>query len=423
MTELITTDSIKPARAPFHVLVKPIGPLCNLDCEYCFYLKKTDMFKGSKFRMSDDLLELHIRRYIETQPQGTNEIAFAWQGGEPTLLGIDFFRKVIELQDRYRKTGTTISNGFQTNGTRLDRNWCEFLRENNFLVGISIDGPEHFHNKFRKTKGGKGSFRAVMKGLENLQQFEVDYNILTVIQRHNGDFPLEVYRGLRELGAEHIQFIPIIEQQEDEQVSTRSVLPNQYGEFMNAVFDEWLSHDIGRIYIQQVESALNSLINQSATICVHAETCGRALALEHNGDLFACDHFVFDEFRLGNISRADYPELVDGSQQTEFGLAKKTKLTERCLRCDVRHYCNGGCPAHQFITIKNETFRHNYLCEGYRAYFRHMRPYLEAIAEALRLNLPASNYHRFLSGKKTIVGRNDPCPCGSGRKFKRCCAR
>ncbi len=411
------------AQEPFHVIVKPIGPLCNLECEYCFYLDKAQMFRGSKFRISDELLETHIRDYIEGQPAGCQEVGFAWQGGEPTLLGIEFFRKVVALQDKYRKPGMLISNALQTNGTKLDRNWCEFLRENKFLVGISIDGPEAFHNRYRKTKGGKGSFQQVIRGLENLLKYQVDFNILTVIQRHNGDHPIEVYRGLKALGTQHIQFIPIVERISDTGVSERSVLPEQYGNFMIGVFNEWLAHDIGRIHIQQVESALSAVIGYGASICVHAKRCGRALALEHNGNVYACDHFVFNDYQIGNIEAQSYASLVDGAQQTAFGQAKEKELTAKCKRCDVLTLCNGGCPAQQFVPLRNEEFRHNYLCDGYKASFRHMQPFLTAMAGALRNKLPADQYHRFLTNHKPGIRRNDPCPCGSGKKFKKCCGR
>jgi uncharacterized protein len=427
MTEVIASSGLRalPARpsaqAPFHVIVKPIGPLCNLDCEYCFYLDKAAMFKGSKFRISDELLETHIKDYIESQPTGCQEVGFAWQGGEPTLLGLDFFRNVVALQDKYRRPGMQIANALQTNGTKLDDHWCEFLREHQFLVGISIDGPEKFHDRYRKTKGGKGSFDQVSKGLENLRKHQVEFNVLTVIQRHNGNHPSEIYNGLKEFGTKHLQFIPIVERTGDANVSERSVLPDQYGDFMIAVFDEWLAHDIGRIHVQQFESAVSACMDYGATVCVHARQCGRALALEHNGNVYACDHYVFDDYNIGNIAHQPYAELVDGDMQTTFGQAKEKELTDRCKRCDVRNLCNGGCPAHQFVPIRNEAFKHNYLCDGYKAFFRHIQPYMDAMTRALRNNSPAHQYHRFLPDHKLKPTRNSPCPCGSGKKFKKCC--
>ena len=378
------------------------------------------MFKGSKYQMSDEILEKHIKGYIDSQPVGCKEAGFAWQGGEPTLLGVDFFKKVVMLQNKYQRAGLVVSNALQTNGTKLDDQWCKFLKENNFLVGISIDGPERLHNRYRKTKDGKGSFQQVKFGLDNLIRHQVEFNVLTTVQRDNGDHPLEVYRALKDFGAEHIQFIPIVEKLGNGVVSSRSVLPGQYGEFMNTVFDEWLAADIGKIYIQQFESALSATVNQQATICVHAGQCGRALALEHNGDVFACDHFVFDDFRIGNIEQKTYLEMVDGEQQSDFGRAKK-RLTNRCKRCDIRQYCNGGCPAHRLVKHRQEQHLHNYLCDGYRSFFTHTRPYLEAIAKSLSNHMPASQYHRFLTRGGLAPGRNSLCPCGSGKKFKKCC--
>jgi|TARA_B100001964_G_scaffold245670_1_gene334579 uncharacterized protein len=379
------------------------------------------MFKGSKFHLSVELLEIHIRGYIESQPVGCQEVSFAWQGGEPTLLGLEYFRKIVALQEKYRRPGMHITNALQTNGTRLDSQWCEFLKEFEFLVGISIDGPEKFHNRYRKTKGGKGSYHLVKQGLDNLVKHGVEFNVLTVVQRHNADHPLEVYRGLTELGTQHLQFIPVVERSGKNGASERSVLPNQYGRFMISIFDEWLINDVGKIYIQQFESALNSAMGHVATICVHARECGRALALEHNGDVFACDHFVFDEYRIGNLQQQSYAEIVDGEDQMSFGHAKEKELTDRCRRCEIRDYCNGGCPAHQFIRFQNEEFEHNYLCEGYLDFFKHVQPYLNAMVQALKNKLPATQYYRFLADKKLRAGRNSPCPCGSGKKYKKCC--
>jgi len=380
------------------------------------------MFKGTKFRITDEILEKHIKDYIESQPAGCQKAEFAWQGGEPTLLGVDFFRKVVKLQDKYRKTGLEITNALQTNGTKLDDRWCKFLKENDFLVGISLDGPKRLHDRYRKTKNGKGSFQQVKRGLDNLIKHQVEFNVLTAVQRDNGDHPLEVYRSLKEFGIRHIQFIPIVEKLRDGTVSERSILPEQFGKFMNSIFDEWLATDMSRIYIQQFESALSTIIDHRATICVNAKQCGRCLALEHNGDVYACDHFVFEDFRIGNIRQEFYAEIVDGEQQSNFGQAKEKKLTNRCKRCDIRHYCNGGCPAQHFVNLRNEEYPHNYLCEGYKVFFRYTQPYLEAIAQALRNQMPANHYHHFLAASGLAPGRNSPCPCGSGKKFKKCCS-
>ncbi len=402
--------------APFHVLAKPIGPLCNLDCEYCFYLEKTSMFPGSKFHMTDDVLEAHIRGYIESQPDDSPEVNFAWQGGEPTLLGLDYFKRVVELQQRYQRPGMKISNSLQTNGTKLDIAWCQFLRANQFLVGISIDGPEELHDRYRVTKGGKGSFHQVKRGLDHLIAENVDYNVLTVVQRDNGDHPDEVYEGIKAMGAEFFQFIPIVERTGGQGVTDRSVLPGQFGEFMVRVFELWRQGDIGAVFVQHFDAALNAAVGNPYTVCVHAPECGRSVAIEHNGDLFSCDHYVEDEYRLGNINSQGYAAMLDGDLQTEFGRSKLTKLPAKCVECSIRYLCHGGCPAQRFIpTEKNDL---NYLCDGYFHFFSHIAPYMEAMKLALENGETANQYFRYMTLK---VGRNDPCPCGSGRKYKRCC--
>ncbi len=353
--------------APFHVLAKPIGPLCNLDCEYCFYLEKTSMFPGSKFHMTDDVLEAHIRGYIESQPDDSPEVNFAWQGGEPTLLGLDYFKRVVELQQRYQRPGMKISNSLQTNGTKLDIAWCQFLRANQFLVGISIDGPEELHDRYRVTKGGKGSFHQVKRGLDHLIAENVDYNVLTVVQRDNGDHPDEVYEGIKAMGAEFFQFIPIVERTGGQGVTDRSVLPGQFGEFMVRVFELWRQGDIGAVFVQHFDAALNAAVGNPYTVCVHAPECGRSVAIEHNGDLFSCDHYVEDEYRLGNINSQGYAAMLDGDLQTEFGRSKLTKLPAKCVECSIRYLCHGGCPAQRFIPAEQHDL--NYLCDGYFRFF------------------------------------------------------
>ncbi len=418
------SDGIVTSRAsePFHVMAKPIGPLCNLDCEYCFYLKKSDMFRGSKFRMTDDLLEAHVRDYIDAQPPGTPEVTFAWQGGEPTLLGLDFFKRAVEFQQHYRRQGMKISNALQTNGTKLDSSWCQFFKANKFLVGISMDGPEEFHNRYRKTKGGRGSYAEVKRGLDHLLAERVDFNVLTVIQRHNGYHGDEVYQGLKELGADFIQFIPIVERTGGTSVSSRSVLPEQFGSFLIDVFESWRIGDVGKIYVQSFDVALNAVMGNQNVLCVHAPECGRAVVLEHNGDLFACDHFVFPEYRIGNITEDSYSGMLDGEKQKAFGADKLKRLPPKCLKCSVRYLCNGGCPAHSFVPAQGTSFRQNYLCEGYLKFFTHIEPFLKGMKEALSHRLPACQYVQFLEDAKLKPGRNDICPCGSGKKYKHCCA-
>ena len=420
------------ARAEFHVLAKPIGPICNLDCEYCFYLQKKALFPESKnFRMTDSVLENFTRKYIEAQPMGTQKIDFAWQGGEPTLMGVDFFRKAIGYQRTYARPGMTITNSLQTNGTLLDDEWGKFLHDQGFLVGLSIDGPEEIHNKFRLDKKGRGSFREVMHGLEMLQKHSVEFNTLTVVQSHNSQYPLEVYDFLKDCGSTFFQFIPIVEPDPNDTVTYRSVPPERYGSFLNGVFDRWLEQsDVGEIFVQDFDLLLSQVMGMPATLCVHAETCGRSVAIEHNGDLFSCDHFVNREDQIGNVLQHTMVSMLDGPQQTKFGQDKRDGLPQYCLDCEFLEYCNGGCPKDRLVETPAGEPGLNYLCEGYKTYYSHTIPTFEKMAEALRMGRPASDYkmvdrvrQRQYAEQFGKVGRNDPCPCGSGKKYKKCCGR
>jgi len=420
------------ARAEFHVLAKPIGPICNLDCEYCFYLQKKALFPESKnFRMTDSVLENFTRKYIEAQPMGTQKIDFAWQGGEPTLMGVDFFRKAIGYQRTSARPGMTITNSLQTNGTLLDDEWGKFLHDQGFLVGLSIDGPEEIHNKFRLDKKGRGSFREVMHGLEMLQKHSVEFNTLTVVQSHNSQYPLEVYDFLKDCGSTFFQFIPIVEPDPNDTVTYRSVPPERYGSFLNGVFDRWLEQsDVGEIFVQDFDLLLSQVMGMPATLCVHAETCGRSVAIEHNGDLFSCDHFVNREDQIGNVLQHTMVSMLDGPQQTKFGQDKRDGLPQYCLDCEFLEYCNGGCPKDRLVETPAGEPGLNYLCEGYKTYYSHTIPTFEKMAEALRMGRPASDYkmvdrvrQRQYAEQFGKVGRNDPCPCGSGKKYKKCCGR
>ncbi|MCH2175261.1 MAG: anaerobic sulfatase maturase [Lentisphaeria bacterium] len=413
-----------PQTRPFHVLGKPSGPICNLDCEYCFYLDKVKLFKkDSDFRMSEEVLERHIEKYIEAQYQPGLEINFAWQGGEPTLMGVDWFRKVVEFQEKYAPKDANITNAFQTNGTLLDDEWGKFLHDHKFLVGISIDGPEELHDHFRKNRGGRGTYDQVIKGLRILQKHNVEYNVLTVVQSHNGDHPLKVYNHIKDLGAEFIQFIPIVEPESNNgKVSYRSVGPKQFGKFMITIFDEWLKKDIGKIFIQHFDGALANELNTGGAICVHSPECGRSVAIEHNGNVYSCDHFVFDEYLVGNIMDEDYPSIMDSPKQNKFGKDKLHELPQKCITCPVRQQCHGGCPAHRIKKSEEGKTNLNYLCAGYLDFFSHIKPYLNAMGQALMRRMPATEYIQFMP-KQPEVGRNSPCPCGSGKKFKRCCGK
>jgi uncharacterized protein len=436
-------NDFSTSRLPgFHVMAKPTGPICNLDCKYCFYLEKENLYpENSDWTMPADVLENFVRRYIEGQ-QAQN-VSFAWQGGEPTLLGVDFFRNIVNLQKKYAG-GKQIENAFQTNGVLLDDEWCEFLAENKFLVGLSIDGPRKLHDSYRVDKGGQPTFDRVLRGLEYLKKHGVEFNTLTVVHRKNSYFPHEIYRFLKEIGSRFMQFIPIVERiaavpdpsglvligprdTERAQVSGWSVEAPQYGKFLSSIFDEWVRHDVGRYFVQTFDVALESWLGLDQSLCVFRKTCGTALAIEHNGDLYSCDHYVYPENRLGNIMEHSLEAMVNSRQQLEFGLAKRELLPSYCRECTVRFACNGECPKHRFIRTPDGEDGLNYLCAGYKIFFQHIDPYMRFMAEELRRRRPPANVMRWaqlrdLQASATKnVGRNDPCPCGSGRKFKNCC--
>ena len=428
---------------PFHIMAKPAGPLCNLQCRYCFYLEKENLFPGkTDFRMNDEVLESFIRQQIAAQPG--SHTAFAWQGGEPALLGIDFYRKAAALQKKYVGS-KIIENTFQTNGTLLNDEWCSFFKEHNFLVGLSIDGPEEFHNHYRITKGGRGSFSKVMEGLECLKKHGVDFNTLTVVQKHNSQKPLEVYHFLKEIGSGFMQFIPIVERtsvtktqdglhlvppdsKEEAKVTEWSVRPKQYGVFLSSIFNEWVRNDVGRYYVQIFDIALEAWYGMNPSLCIFRRTCGDAMALEHNGDLYSCDHYVYPENRLGNILKAKLISLAHSGQQEKFGQDKLNLLPEYCRSCSVRFVCNGECPKHRFSQTPDGKDGLNYLCEGYKHFFNHIDPYMKYMANELRHERPPANVMQRVKEKDKgfpsyKAGPNDPCPCGSGRKYKKCCGR
>ena len=389
----------KPAaKRPFHVLSKPIGPICNLACEYCFYLDKTEYYLGqNRFDMSDDALEIHIRNYIESQPAHCKEVTFGWQGGEPTLRGIGFFCRVVALQLKYARPGMAIVNTLQTNGVLINDEWARFLKQHNFLVGISIDGDEELHDHYCKTKSGKGSYQQVVRGLKCLQKHDVEVNVLTVVQSHNGQHGKRVYQHLRSLGVQFIQFIPVVEPVKGAGVSSRSVRPEQFGRFMSEVFDCWRQNDIGRVFVSHFDNALGMSLGMPSSICVHAPVCGDNIVVEHNGDVYSCDHFVYPEFRLGNIQHQDYPDLIETPIQQQFSSRKPTGSRMHCQACPQRDLCNGACPA-QRIDQNGElsiTAPH-YLCEGYKLFFTHIRPYLVAMGQCLRRGIPPFEYQRFM---------------------------
>lgn len=390
----------------FHIMAKPSGPICNLDCTYCFYLEKENLYgAGKSLNMPDDVLESYVRQYIRSQTGP--EVAFAWQGGEPTLMGIAFFERAVELQRKYGD-GRPVTNAIQTNGTLLDDSWGEFLARNDFLVGVSIDGPAELHDAYRVDKGGKPTFDRVMRGIRTLQRHGVEFNTLTVVNRLNSYRAQEVYRFLKEIGSRYLQFIPVVEQvaaQPDAnglrllkplaphpmKVSEWSVEPLQYGRFLQEVFDEWVRADVARIYVQVFDVALESWMGMQQSLCVFARTCGSAMAMEHNGDLYSCDHFVYPDNKLGNIMESPLATMAASPQQVRFGRDKDLGLPSDCIECDVRFACNGECPKHRFLLTASGEPGLNYLCAGYKHFFHHIDPYMKFMADELRQERPPAN--------------------------------
>ena len=395
----------------FHIMTKPIGPICNLDCKYCFYLEKDNLYPETRqWAMPRETLESYVRQYIAAQPQ--QEIHFAWQGGEPTLLGVDFFRTVVDLQRQYAD-GKTIHNALQTNATLLDDEWGDFLREQKFLVGVSIDGPRELHDYYRVDKGNAPTFDRVMRGLEVLKKHGVDFNTLTVVNRKNSEYPLEVYRFLKEIGSGFLQFIPVVERKAAQadgnglvliqpsykqaaEVTEWSVEAEAYGKFLSRIFDEWVRKDVGRTFVQLFDVALESWLGMEASLCVFRRTCGSALAMESNGDVYSCDHFVYPEYRLGNIEETALDEIVALPAQESFGRAKLDALPRMCRQCEVRFACNGECPKHRFVNTPEGEPGLNYLCAGYKHFFKHIDPHMKFMANELRMGQPPANIMRIL---------------------------
>jgi uncharacterized protein len=371
------------------------------------------------------------------------EVTIAWQGGEPTLMGLDFFRRSVELAERYLAPGQRAAYTVQTNGTLLDPEWAAFFKEHGFLVGISIDGPQPMHDAYRVNKGGAGSFDQVMQGLGHLRAAGVEWNALTTVHAANGDHGRAVYRFLRdECDARFIQLIPILERvaeagvdgtvpwtswrdrplytQAGSHVTGRSVGAVQYGRFLIDVFEEWVRHDVGRVYVQMFDVALANWVGEPPGLCIHSETCGLALALEHTGDLYSCDHFVEPRYKLGNIQQTHLIELVSSPQQRRFGLDKRDSLPRYCRECDVRFACHGGCPKDRFIETPDGEPGLNYLCVGYKAFFHHVDRPMRFMAEQLAAGKAPAEIMQRYAAADALRGRNDPCPCGSGRKWKRC---
>ncbi|OHD73669.1 MAG: anaerobic sulfatase maturase [Spirochaetes bacterium RBG_13_68_11] len=441
-----------PRETPFTIMAKPAGPACNLACEYCFYREKSSLFPtGAATRMSPEVLESFVRQYIGSQPRG--EVTFAWQGGEPTLLGLDFFQRVVALQARCAE-GRRVKNALQTNGVLIDERWAAFLAEHAFLVGVSIDGPPQLNDRFRRDPAGGPTADRVLRAVEALKRARVDFNTLTVVNRRNAERPLEVYAFLKEIGSTFLQFIPLVERiprrgageragataapgralagppgsegAEGAAVAPWSVEPARYRDFLCAIFDRWVREDVGRVFVQHFEAVLSAWSGRGSGLCVFDERCGTALVLEHNGDVYSCDHYVYPEFWLGNIIETPLNELARSAAQTAFGEAKRNTLPSQCRECAVRFACNGGCPKHRFVRALEGEPGLNYLCPAYRGFLDHAGPLLQEILRLIldsRSPAPIMDVLRAEDLRRALAsaGRNDPCPCGSGRKFKQCC--
>jgi len=376
-------------RLAFHVMLKPVGATCNLNCKYCFYLSKKRLYPDSHLRMTDELVEAYVRQYIESQQAPSATIA--WQGGEPTLIGPDFFRRSVECAKKHARPDMRIEHTLQTNGILLDDEWCEFFRKNGFLIGLSLDGPRELHDCYRVDAAGAPTFDRVVDAARLMQQHRVDFNVLCAVHAVNADRPLDVYRFFRdELDVQWLQFIPIVERinedgssflQEGSTVTDRSVKPDQWGSFLTSIFDEWVRHDVGKIHVNVFEAAFASWVGAPALMCIVDETCGRALAMEHNGDVYSCDHFVEPRHLLGNIKNVPLLDLVTSDKQRDFGNAKRDTLPRYCRECDVRFACNGECPKNRFAQTPDGEPGLNYLCSGYKVFFSHIDRPMQTMAQ------------------------------------------
>jgi len=394
-----------PLSMPTYLMAKPISSICNLNCSYCYYLEKEKLYKNYKsFEMSDLTLEKYIESYIQAQP--VPDVLFTWHGGEPLLRGISFYRKALSLQKKYGR-GRRIDNSLQTNGILLNDEWCRFFKDNNFLIGISIDGPEHCHDYYRKNKGGKGTFRQVMHGIELLQKHQVEFNTLSVIHNYNVDFPLEIYHFFKEIGSQFMQFSPIVERLSISREDGLTLLPLQgsadaklapwsvdavkFGEFYIQIFDEWVKKDVGRYFVQLFDATLANMVGEQPGTCIFAETCGHAMVMEFNGDVFSCDHFVFPEYKLGNIHTHTVFEMAFSEKQLQFGKNKRDLLPSQCKKCDFLKLCKGECPKNRILRTPIGENGLNYLCQGYKNFFRHSSPYMEFMANELFFHRSPAN--------------------------------
>jgi uncharacterized protein len=422
-------------------MAKPTGSRCNLNCAYCFFLKKDRLYPDSNFSMSDEVMEQYIHQTIEAHK--VPEVTIAWQGGEPTLMGLDFFRRAVAVEQKYLKSGMRIENTLQTNGVLIDEEWCRFFHDHNFLIGLSIDGPREMHDAYRHDRGGHSVFDKVVRAVRLMQQHKVDFNILCTINAVNSQQPLELYRFFRdELKAQYIQFIPIVERANDTgdqtgtEVTERSVQPGQYGKFLIEIFDEWVKRDVGKMFVQFFDGVLASYVRGRSSLCILSPTCGEGVALEHNGDVYSCDHFVEPDFLLGNITKTALGELVSSQQQWQFGAAKTEGLPRYCRECEFLFTCHGECPKNRILNAPDGEPGANWLCAGLKDFFDHTRQHMQIMAELLRRGRTADGIMNMITvgdlrdkARYAGVGRNDPCPCGAidedggAVKFKKCHGR
>ena len=403
---------------------KAIGPICNLDCTYCYYLSTAEFYaRPHQFRMSDEMLETYVRQYIEASPGPV--VHFGWHGGEPTLAGVDFYRRAVELQRQYLPEGWTCWNNLQTNGTLLDEAWCAFLAEANFDVGISVDGTRLLHDASRKDHQGEGTYDRVVRSVKLLQAHGIQPDLLCTVTEAIAQEPLSVYQALRELGTGWMQFIPIIIKGPEGQAIGQSVSPASYGRFLNTIFDAWMHQDIGRLNVQFFAEILNVWGGGEAHVCWLRETCGRVLVVEHDGAVYSCDHFVSPQHRLGDLGTAHLGDLVDLPVQQAFGLHKRDGLPEQCRACPWLAVCSGGCPKDRIAVTAEGEPGLNYLCDGLRQFYAHVEEPAKHVIKRIRAGAPAatvmSELRTFSRLRWDGIGRNDPCICGSGRKAKACC--
>lgn len=405
-------NTISPFSKPLYVLAKPVGASCNLRCKYCYYLEKAHLYRNAPARvMSDELLERFVQEYIQAQTM--SQVLFTWHGGEPLMRPLSFYRKAVALQEKYA-FGRQIDNTIQTNGTLLTDEWCEFFKEHNWLVGISIDGPQEFHDEYRRTASDKPSWQKVMRGIRLLRKHGVEWNAMAVVNDFNAGYPLEFYHFFKEMGAKYIQFVPVVERMaahsdgrhlatlvdQECPVADFSVSPAQWGDFLCAIFDEWVRHDVGQTYVEIFDCTLANWVGERPGICVYAKECGHAGVMEFNGDVYSCDHFVFPEYKLGNIRDRTLVEMLYGEQQRQFSCLKHASLPKQCKECEWEFACHGECPKNRFVNDRYGNSGLNYLCSGYRHFYEHVAPYMDFMKKEFMNQRPPANVMEAVKRKR-----------------------